>query len=100
MDSAISYFAITNARPPHQPFGLYQADRLQHAYVIGKTGTGKSTLLETLIRQDIMHGRGVILLFIGVTIAGLVASVFLGFISLWVGLLAWTVGFLYHWRFR
>lgn len=62
MDSAISYFAITNARPPHRPFGLCQADRLQHAYIIGKTGTGKSTLLETLIRQDIVHGRGVILL--------------------------------------
>jgi hypothetical protein len=28
-------------------------------YVIGKTGTGKSTLLETLIRQDIAHGDGV-----------------------------------------
>jgi energy-coupling factor transporter ATP-binding protein EcfA2 len=62
MDETISYFAVTNARPPHRQFGLYQSDRLQHVYVIGKTGTGKSTLLETLIAQDIAHGRGVILL--------------------------------------
>ena len=31
-------------------------------YVIGKTGTGKSTLLETLIRQDIASGQGLALL--------------------------------------
>jgi geranylgeranylglycerol-phosphate geranylgeranyltransferase len=42
----------------------------------------------------------VILLFIGVTIVGLVANALLGFISLLVGLLAWTVGFLYNWRFK
>jgi type IV secretory pathway TraG/TraD family ATPase VirD4 len=35
---------------------------LAHLYVIGKTGTGKSTLLENLIRQDIAAGRGVALL--------------------------------------
>jgi len=44
--------------------------------------------------------RDVILLFICVTIVGLVASALLSFISLWVGLLAWTVGFLYNWRFK
>lgn len=42
----------------------------------------------------------VILLFLGVTIAGLIASALLSFISLLVGLLAWTVGFLYNWRFK
>jgi len=31
-------------------------------YVIGKTGTGKSTLLETLASQDIVHGRGMMLI--------------------------------------
>lgn len=31
-------------------------------YVIGKTGTGKSTLLETMIRQDIEHGEALALL--------------------------------------
>ena len=42
----------------------------------------------------------VIYLFIGVTIVGLVASAILNFISFLVGLLAWTVGFLYNWRFK
>ncbi|WP_457936071.1 type IV secretory system conjugative DNA transfer family protein [Mesorhizobium sp. 10J20-29] len=57
-NTSISYFARTNARKPHRIFGIKQADRLSHMYVIGKTGTGKSTLLETLIRQDIVAGRG------------------------------------------
>jgi geranylgeranylglycerol-phosphate geranylgeranyltransferase len=44
--------------------------------------------------------RDVVLLFIGVTIVGLAASAILSFVSLLVGLLAWTVGFLYNWRFK
>jgi hypothetical protein len=60
--NAISYFAQTNSRASHRPFGIKQADRLSHMYIIGKTGTGKSTLIETLIRQDIAAGRGCALL--------------------------------------
>jgi hypothetical protein len=56
--SDISWFATTNARPPFQCFGIRQADRLFHLYAIGKTGVGKSTLLETLALQDIRSGRG------------------------------------------
>jgi hypothetical protein len=40
-------------------FGLHGVDRRQHAYVIGKSGTGKSTLLHNCIVQDIAAGRGV-----------------------------------------
>lgn len=58
----ISYFARTNARARHIPFGIRQTDRLSHTYVIGKTGVGKSTLLETLARQDLAAGRGFALL--------------------------------------
>lgn len=54
----ITYFARTNVRQPDRTFGIIDVDRLSHMYVIGKTGTGKSTLFETLIRQDIAHGRG------------------------------------------
>lgn len=54
----VSYFARTNHRQPARTLGIKQADRLCHLYVIGKTGTGKTTLLETLIAQDIEHGRG------------------------------------------
>lgn len=54
----ISYFAETNARNRRVPFGIKQSDRLSHIYAIGKTGVGKTTLLETLISQDIALGRG------------------------------------------
>lgn len=74
MDPAISYFGITNARPPHRDFGLRQADRLQHVYVLGKTGTGKSTLLKTLFMQDVAQGRGAILIDPHGDLAGQVAS--------------------------
>ncbi|HEX3663759.1 MAG TPA: type IV secretion system DNA-binding domain-containing protein [Rhizomicrobium sp.] len=57
-DRDISYFAHTNSRNVRVPFGIRQTDRLSHIYVIGKTGTGKSTLLETLARQDAAAGRG------------------------------------------
>ena len=43
-------------------FGIREQDRFSHIYVIGKTGTGKSTLLENMIVQDIAAGRGVALI--------------------------------------
>jgi len=41
------------------PFGISRADRRQHAYIIGKTGTGKSTLLRNMMLQDIEAGEGI-----------------------------------------
>jgi hypothetical protein len=38
---------------------LPDEDRLRHLYVIGQTGTGKSTLLKNVIIQDILAGSGV-----------------------------------------
>ena len=40
------------------PFGLSREDRRQHLYIIGQTGTGKSTLLTQLFQQDIENGEG------------------------------------------
>jgi hypothetical protein len=57
-ETDISYFGRTNHRNTHTRFGIKQADRLSHMYVIGKTGVGKSTLLETLALQDLAAGRG------------------------------------------
>lgn len=54
----ITYFARTTFRNQGTLFGIKGADRLSHMYIIGKTGTGKSTLLETMIRQDIENGEG------------------------------------------
>ena len=58
----ITYFAQTNFRPPEKPFGIKQADRLLHTYILGQTGTGKSTLLKTKIKQDVLHNRGLCLI--------------------------------------
>jgi type IV secretory pathway TraG/TraD family ATPase VirD4 len=57
-DDPIAFFARTNRRPPHKTFGIKHADRFSHAYILGRTGTGKSTLLETLAVQDIQRGHG------------------------------------------
>jgi hypothetical protein len=61
-DNRITYFAQTNFRNERKAFGIKKPDRRAHMYLIGKTGTGKSTLLETLIRQDIENGEGLALL--------------------------------------
>ncbi len=39
-------------------FGIKREDRRRHMYIVGKTGTGKSKLLELLIRQDIQSNKG------------------------------------------
>ena len=44
------------------PLSLRVDDRRQHIYAIGQTGTGKTTLLTSLITQDIALGRGCALL--------------------------------------
>ena len=49
----------TNFRGVRKEFGIRNIDRRRHVYVIGKTGMGKSTLLENMIRSDIEAGKGV-----------------------------------------
>jgi CxxC-x17-CxxC domain-containing protein len=48
----------TNFRNRKRQFGIKTDDRRRHCYVIGKTGVGKTTLLENMIIQDIQSGRG------------------------------------------
>lgn len=55
----ITYFAETNFRNKHQRFGIKRDDRTKHVYVIGKTGMGKSTMLENMAVQDIQNGEGI-----------------------------------------
>ena len=45
-----------------QQVGLFREDRRRHCYVIGQTGTGKSTLLHSMIVQDIHWGEGVVVI--------------------------------------
>lgn len=54
----ITFFAKTDARGKDTPFGIKARDRQRHMYVIGKTGMGKSTLLENMAAQDIQNGEG------------------------------------------
>ncbi|MBD3360769.1 DUF87 domain-containing protein [Candidatus Peregrinibacteria bacterium] len=49
----------TNFRGAQQLFGIRPLDRRRHIYIIGKTGMGKSTLLENMVYSDIVAGRGV-----------------------------------------
>ena len=54
----ITFFAKTDSRGKNVPFGIKAKDRTRHVYVIGKTGMGKSTLLENMAVQDIRNGEG------------------------------------------
>ncbi len=55
----LTVFAQTNYRNEVRKFGIKKPDRRLHTYIIGKTGTGKSTLMENMIFDDIREGRGV-----------------------------------------
>ncbi|MDA2925667.1 type IV secretion system DNA-binding domain-containing protein [Acidobacteria bacterium AH-259-G07] len=61
-DNRVTFFGQGNYRDYNDFFGIRRADRLAHMYIIGKTGTGKTTLLETMVRQDIENGEGFALL--------------------------------------
>jgi hypothetical protein len=54
----ITLFAKTNFRGKEVPFGVKEDDRRRHVYIIGKTGMGKTTLMENMIIQDILNGHG------------------------------------------
>lgn len=54
----ITYFAETDRRNKRVPFGIKADDRTRHMYIIGKTGMGKSTLIENMVVQDIQNGEG------------------------------------------
>lgn len=61
MPEEITVVGQTNFRHHRRPFGIYTDDRRRHVYVIGKTGVGKTTLLENMIIQDVKMGRGLAL---------------------------------------
>lgn len=61
-ENEIVAFASTNFRNSDRRFGIRTDDRRRHMYVLGKTGMGKTTLLENMVISDINagHGLGVI----------------------------------------
>src|SRR3972149_4878011 len=52
-------FAETNYRGVRRKFGIKKDDRRRHMYLVGKTGMGKSTVMENMIIEDIRAGHGV-----------------------------------------
>lgn len=54
----MSVIGETNYRNDKQRFGLKRIDRRRHLYVVGKTGSGKSKLLELLLISDVQTGQG------------------------------------------
>lgn len=58
-DNKVTYFAETDSRNKRVSFGIKAKDRLKHLYTIGKTGMGKSTMLENMAIQDIRNGEGI-----------------------------------------
>ncbi len=59
MSEEITFFAKTRFRNHNQVFGIKTDDRRRHMYIIGKSGMGKTTLLEQMVTQDIANGHGV-----------------------------------------
>ncbi len=55
----ITPFGIINFRNQKKEFGIRMDDRRRHMYVVGKTGMGKSNLLENMVIADIRAGKGV-----------------------------------------
>ena len=58
----LTRFARVDFRNDERVFGIKDEDRLLHLYAIGKTGTGKSTLLENMALQDLERGKGLALI--------------------------------------
>ncbi len=64
--ATVSFIGRTNYEASFESkkyiFGVKRKDRRRHAYIVGKSGVGKSKLLELLIRQDITYGQGLCLI--------------------------------------
>ena len=55
----INFFARTLFRNKDTIFGVKNLDRLRHIWTVGKTGTGKSTMMANMIIDDFKKDRGV-----------------------------------------
>ncbi len=57
--SDITFFGETTFRNMRRKFGIKTDDRRRHVYVVGKTGMGKTVMLENMAIQDIQQGKGI-----------------------------------------
>ena len=58
----VTPIAVTNWRDIRKVFGIKEKNRRGHMYIIGKTGTGKSSLIANMALSDIRAGNGIGLL--------------------------------------
>lgn len=58
-DRRVTFFAATHVRGKREIFGIRAEDREKHMYIIGKTGMGKSSMIENMAIQDIQNGEGI-----------------------------------------
>ena len=54
----INFLGVTTFRNARRRFGIKEDDRRRHVYIMGKTGMGKTAMMENMAIQDIMEGRG------------------------------------------
>ena len=54
----VNFFARTVFKNSETVFGIKRKDRRRHMYIIGKTGTGKSTLIANMVINDMRNGEG------------------------------------------
>jgi len=59
MNEEITVFGETDFRNKRTRFGIKTDDRRRHMYIVGKTGMGKTVLLENMAIQDIQSGHGI-----------------------------------------
>ena len=59
MKNEINFFGETTFRNIRKKFGIKPDDRRRHVYIVGKTGMGKTVMMENMAIQDIQQGRGV-----------------------------------------
>ena len=62
MDDRVTYLGYTNSRANFRRFGIKERDRFSHVHILGKTGTGKSTLMGQMIMQDVRAGHASVIL--------------------------------------
>ncbi|HRU50346.1 MAG TPA: type IV secretion system DNA-binding domain-containing protein [Candidatus Absconditabacterales bacterium] len=61
-ESELTVLGKTHYRGEAIEFGMKREDKFRHVYIVGKTGTGKSTFISNMVKSDIEAGNGVCLL--------------------------------------